>query len=194
MKLCVTVKKQILGTCLFLHGWHGIDCHTHVHGSTLERNESSPTTLGCCKDTTQLKLFQKAGVVLFRQRPRVCLFLYLCFYLCFCQHFCRLNCHTLPTGIPAVFRSMPRFATVLASVDVCKARVGRAISSLVLFFTFALSFTFLERESHLHSFHFQMTRSDSLQSFDRRNTTATGLHEELFVELQLRFVVFVVQP
>ena len=41
------------------------------------------------------------------------------------------------TGIPAVFRPMSRFATVLARVDVCGARVGRAgraISSLVLVF------------------------------------------------------------
>ena len=51
------------------------------------------------------------------------------------------------TGIPAVFRPMSRFATVLARVDVCRARVGRAgraISSLVLVFTFALSLTFLK--------------------------------------------------
>ena len=41
------------------------------------------------------------------------------------------------TRIPAVFRPMSRFATVLARVDVCRARVGRAgraISSLVLVF------------------------------------------------------------
>ena len=52
------------------------------------------------------------------------------------------------TRIPAVFRPMSTFATVLARVDVCRARVGRAgraISSLVLVFTFALSLTFLER-------------------------------------------------
>ena len=30
------------------------------------------------------------------------------------------------TGIPTVFRPMSRFATVLARVDVCRARVGRA--------------------------------------------------------------------
>ena len=37
-------------------------------------------------------------------------------------------------GVPAVFRPMSRFATVLARVDVCRARVGRAgraISSLL---------------------------------------------------------------
>ena len=49
------------------------------------------------------------------------------------------------TGIPAVFRPMSRFATILARVDVCGARVGRAISSLMLVFTFAFSLTFLER-------------------------------------------------
>ena len=52
------------------------------------------------------------------------------------------------TGISAVFRPMSRFATALARVDVCRAhvgRAGRAISSLVLVFTFALSLTFLER-------------------------------------------------
>ena len=51
------------------------------------------------------------------------------------------------TGIPAVFRPLSRFATVLARVDVCGARVGRArraISSLVLVFSFAFSLTFLE--------------------------------------------------
>ena len=39
------------------------------------------------------------------------------------------------TGIPAVFRPMTRFAKILARVDVCRARVGRAgraISCLVL--------------------------------------------------------------
>ena len=49
------------------------------------------------------------------------------------------------TGIPAVFRPMSRFATILARVDVCRARVGRAIFSLMLVFTFAFSLTFLER-------------------------------------------------
>ena len=63
------------------------------------------------------------------------------------------------TGIPAVFRPMSRFATSLARVDVCKARVGRAISSLMLVFTFALSLTFLERVN-LHPVHI-CTRSIS---------------------------------
>ena len=52
------------------------------------------------------------------------------------------------TGSQTVFRPMSSSATVLAHVDVCGARVGRAgraISSLVLVFTFALSLTFLER-------------------------------------------------
>ena len=81
---------------------------------------------------------------------------------------------------------MSRLATDLARVDVCRGRVGRAgraISSLVLGFTFALSLTFLERVN-LHPviictpFHFQMTRSDSLQSFGRSDTIATKLFEE----------------
>ena len=38
--------------------------------------------------TTLLRLFQKAEVVLFRQRPRVCLSLCLCVYSCLCQYFC----------------------------------------------------------------------------------------------------------
>ena len=105
-----------------------------IHGSTLEMHESSP----------------KAEVVLFRQHPRVCLSLYLCFYSYLCQYFCRWNCRTLlhRDSSPAVFRPLSRFATVLARVDVCRDRVGRAgraISSLVLVFTFALSRTFLER-------------------------------------------------
>ena len=46
---------------------------------------------------------------------------------------------------PAIFRPTSRFATVLARIDVCRAHVGRAGTSLVLVFTFALSVTFLER-------------------------------------------------
>ena len=52
------------------------------------------------------------------------------------------------TWSPAVFRPMSSSATVLARVDVCRARlgrVGRAISSLVLVFTVALHLAFLER-------------------------------------------------
>ena len=88
------------------------------------------------------------------------------------------------TGIPAVFRPMSRFATILARVDVSGARVGRAISSLMLVFTFC-PFSYLSCEGqlaschNLHSFHFQMTRLDLLQIFERSNTTATGLPEEL---------------
>ena len=46
------------------------------------------------------------------------------------------------TWSPAVLRPMSSSATVLARVDVCRARVGRAgraMSFLVLVFTFALS-------------------------------------------------------
>ena len=52
------------------------------------------------------------------------------------------------TRIPSIFRPLSGFATILARVDVCRAgvgRAGRAISSLVLVFNFALSLTFLER-------------------------------------------------
>ena len=38
------------------------------------------------------------------------------------------------TGIPAVFRPMSRFTTILARVGVCRARVGRVISCLMLVF------------------------------------------------------------
>ena len=49
------------------------------------------------------------------------------------------------TWSPAVLRPMSSSATVLARVDVCRARVGRAISFLVLVFAFALPLAFLER-------------------------------------------------
>ena len=52
------------------------------------------------------------------------------------------------TWSPAVLRPLSSSATVLARVDVCGARVGRAgraISFLVLVFAFALHLTFLER-------------------------------------------------
>ena len=44
-----------------------------------------------------------------------------------------------------VIRSSTGFAAILARVDVCRASVGRAISSLVFVFTFAPSLTYLER-------------------------------------------------
>ena len=52
------------------------------------------------------------------------------------------------TWSPAVLRPMSSSAAVLAHVDVCRARVGRAgraISFLVLVFAFTLPPTFLER-------------------------------------------------
>ena len=52
------------------------------------------------------------------------------------------------TWSPAVFRPMSCFATVLARVDVCIARVSRvvrAISFLDLVFALALHLAFLER-------------------------------------------------
>ena len=52
------------------------------------------------------------------------------------------------TWSPAVLRAMSSSATVLARVDVCRARVGRAgraISFLVMEFAFTHLLTFLER-------------------------------------------------
>ena len=49
------------------------------------------------------------------------------------------------TSSPVIFRPMSSSATVLARVDVGVARVGRAISFLVLVFAFALPLAFLER-------------------------------------------------
>ena len=52
------------------------------------------------------------------------------------------------TGSPTVFRPMSGSATVLARVDVCRARVGRAgrtVSLLVVGFAFLLFLTFRER-------------------------------------------------
>ena len=98
----------------------------------------------------------------FRQRPRVCLCTCV-FTLAFASISVGGNVVRSSTRISAIFRPMSRFATVLARVDVCRARVcraNRAISSQVLVFTCALSL-------------------DSLQNFDRNNTTATKLHEEL---------------
>ena len=87
------------------------------------------------------------------------------------------------TWSPAVLRPMSSSATVLARVDVCGARVGRAgcaISFRDLVFAFALLLTFLERVD-LHPVIIicvQLTRSDSLQSFGKCNTIATKLLEE----------------
>ena len=52
------------------------------------------------------------------------------------------------TWSPAVFRPMASSSIVLARVDICRARVGRAgraISFLVLVFAFTLLLAFLER-------------------------------------------------
>ena len=143
-------------------------------------------TLGVCESTTRLKLFQKADS--FPQRQRACFSLCLscdsCLSACCCCYW--WNCRTLLHLSPAVFRPMSSSATVLARVDVCRARVGsagRAISFLVLVFAFALPLAFLESRlaflsSSLRSFHFQLTRSDSLQTIGKSNTFATKLFEE----------------
>ena len=115
-----------------------------IHGSTLEHHSD------LADDTTRLSLFQKAEVVLFRQSPHFC----FSFYMFSTLAFARISVGGIvirsSTEIPAAFRPMSRFDTILARVDVCRARVGRTISSLVLVFTFALSLAFLERVN-LHS-------------------------------------------
>ena len=47
-------------------------------------SSASPLSMG----PTLLRLFQKEEVVLFRQRPRVCLSVFLCFYPCLYQYVC----------------------------------------------------------------------------------------------------------
>ena len=54
------------------------------------------------------------------------------------------------TKSPTVFRPMSMSATVLARVDICSARVGRAgrtVPFLVVGFVFPFPLTFLERET-----------------------------------------------
>ena len=100
------------------------------------------------KDTTLLRLFQKAEVVLFQQRPRVCLPLTCVFTFAFASIFVGGIVVRSSTWSSAVLHPMSRFATVLARVDVCRARVGRAgraISSLVLGFLTLPFLAFLER-------------------------------------------------
>ena len=111
-----------------------------IHGSTLEMHESSPTTLGSCEgyDTVEavfrrLKLFCFDNVHVFAF-PFTCVLT-----LAFASISVGGIVIRSSTKVPAVFRPMSRFATILARVDVCRARVGgagRAISSLVLVFTF----------------------------------------------------------
>ena len=109
-----------------------------MHGSTFEVLQLYSVF---AKDTTllklRLKLCQKADS--FPQRLRDCLSL------------CVVTCGSVvrsSTGSPTVFRPMSSSATVLARVDVCRARVGRAgrtVSFLVVGFAFSLSLTFLKR-------------------------------------------------
>ena len=102
------------------------------------------------KKTTRLRLFQKADP--FPQRPRVC-FLPLPFFLVVLAFLWVAvvtggNVVRSSNWSPAVFRPMSSSATVLARVDVCGARVGRAgraISFLILVFAIALPLAFLER-------------------------------------------------
>ena len=93
-----------------------------------------------------MRLFQRTDA--FPQRPLVCLCLSV--VLAFLS-VAVVNGGFVPgssTWSPAVFRPTSSSATVLARVDVCRARVGRAgraISFLDLVFAFALSLAFLER-------------------------------------------------
>ena len=83
-----------------------------THGSTLEMHESSPTTLGSCE------AYDTVGSCSVATTSTCLPLLFACVF-------------TLVTrssnGIPAIFRPMSRFATVLARVDVCRARVGRVV-------------------------------------------------------------------
>ena len=97
---------------------HGIDCHTHdPPGPRLKCTRVLQQHSDLVKDTTRLRLSQKAEVALFS--TTLCLYVYSCLPV-FLQ--VELS-YAFSTGIPAVFRPMSRSATVLARVDVCRARV-----------------------------------------------------------------------
>ena len=93
------------------------------------------------KDTALLRLLRKTDS--FPQRPTVVL-AFLCVVVVIIGGIVVRS----STWSPAVLRPMSSSATVLARVDVriaCVARVGRAISFLVLVFAFARPLAFLER-------------------------------------------------
>ena len=139
-----------------------------IHGSTLEMHESSPTQHSdLAKDTTRLRLFQKAEVVLFRQRSLVCISLCLCVTL---LH--RAQCPGLP-----------QFLHVLVSVElvlvvlVVRFPLWCWFLPLPFFLPFSRESTCILSSSALVPF-----PDDAVgfaESFERSNTTATGLHEEL---------------
>ena len=140
VKLCTAVTKQVLCTSLSPCEKHGIDCHTHdptflFHVWIYTRELRSCSVI--VKDTTRWRLFQMTD--LFPKHPLVCLYLCLSCGSCLSVELLGLS--------PAVFRPMSSPATVLARVDVCIARVVRAISFLVLVLTCALPLAFLKEST-----------------------------------------------
>ena len=114
-----------------------------IHGSTLEMHESSPITLGSCEGYDTVEAVSEGFGCSGFDNVHVFAFPFACVCtLAFASVSVGGIVIRSSTGIPAVFRPMSRFATILAilaRVDVCRARVGRAgraISSLVLVFTF----------------------------------------------------------
>ena len=69
VKLCATVKKQLLCTGMSPYGRHGIDCHSSQgHDPTFQLHVwIAPKELQSCsvhvKDTTELRLFSQSGLV-----------------------------------------------------------------------------------------------------------------------------------
>ena len=124
----------------------GLSVTPMIHGSTLEMIESSPTTLGSCEGYDTVDAVSEGrnfSVSTTSTRlPLPCVF-----FSCFCPYFCWRNCHALHHRDSS---SLPPYDQVFqfSRVDVCRARVGRAgraITSLVLVFTFVLSLASLER-------------------------------------------------
>ena len=153
LKLCTTVKNQILSTSL-RPCRHGIDYHTHdprFH-VRIAREFSSPTVPGCLRRMRHCGSCVRSCV---RRLIRFHNVHVLAFPFAFPVSLAFLRVAVTggivvcsSTGSPTVFRPMSMSATVLASVDICRARVGcagRTVSSLVVGFAFPFLLTFLER-------------------------------------------------
>ena len=135
------------------------------------------------KDTTRLRRFQKADS--FPQRPRVCFSFGLscgsCRSACCCCYW--WNSRTLLHLVSSILSPNVQFC-----LSSCTSSMSVELVLVVRFpfwiwcLSFALPLAFLESRlasgHHLHSFHFQLTRSDSLQSFGKSNPIATKLLEE----------------
>ena len=168
--------KQILCTNLSPCGRHEIDCHTHeptflFHVWIAEL----PSCSVMVKDTTRLMLFQKAGS--FPQRQLVCL----------CLSLCVVVTDVIVVGSAtwslAVFRPMTRCLQQFLHVLMCALLVLPLLFVRCLFWFWCLTLPFSESRlasccHHPHLFHFHLTRSNSLQSFGKRNTVATKLFEQ----------------